>query len=156
MTKRVRFGDIIEIQTRKGLSYVQYTHRNELFGYLVHVLPGFFKSRPPDFNRIAGQETQFVAFIPLQAALNRHIFHVVGNVKIPESKIPFPMFRAAGGSGDRITGKISTWWLWDGEKSWIIGPIKPEQRKLPIKEVWNDTLLIDRIEAGWRPQDDSG
>ncbi len=48
------------------------------------------------------------------------------------------------------------WWLWDGEKSWKVGEISPAQRKLPIKEVMNDTMLIELIEDGWTPETDQG
>ena len=46
------------------------------------------------------------------------------------------------------------WWLWDGEKEWQIGSITNEQRKLPIRQIWNDTMLIARLEQEWRPETD--
>jgi hypothetical protein len=154
MAKKARVGDIVEIRTKKGFAYAQYTHKNQQYGYLLQVLPGFHHSPPIDFAPLANDDTTLLAFVPLQAALNRNIFEIVSNVKIPDRKVPFPLFRAAGGAADKVTGKLNTWWLWNGERSWIIGGLAPEQRKLPIEGVWNDTLLIERIESGWRPEDD--
>ncbi|WP_176536262.1 hypothetical protein [Rhizobium sp. L9] len=47
------------------------------------------------------------------------------------------------------------WWLWDGEKEWRIGQLSAEQHQLSIRGVWNDTLLVERIEFGWTPEIDS-
>jgi YD repeat-containing protein len=41
-----------------------------------------------------------------------------------------------------------------GEKEWKVGDITAEQRKLPLRGIWNDTLLVERIEAGWSPSND--
>ncbi|KAB0641126.1 hypothetical protein F7R21_16180 [Burkholderia latens] len=50
------------------------------------------------------------------------------------------------------TGKVENRWLWDGENEWMVGQITAGQRKLPIREAWNDTMLINRIEEGWLPE----
>ena len=94
----------------------------------------------------------FSTFFPLGAAVNRCIVSVVGNATIPEKQKPFPLFR--NGVVDPKTKKVETWWLWDGEKEWCIGKLTKEQRRLPLNEVWNDTLLVERIESGWTPETD--
>jgi hypothetical protein len=63
------------------------------------------------------------------------------------------VFRA--GVVDPAVGKVVDWWLWDGEKEWRVGSISDEQRKLPIRGCWNDTMLIKRIEEGWLPENDA-
>ena len=55
---------------------------------------------------------------------------------------------------DPQTGKVAIWWLWDGEKEWRVGSLDAKQRKLPIRSVWNDTMLIERIDAGWTAESD--
>jgi hypothetical protein len=55
---------------------------------------------------------------------------------------------------DPSTGKVKVWWLWDGEREWQVGELTEEQRGLSFREVWNDTLLIERIESGWTPETD--
>ncbi|KKQ94781.1 MAG: hypothetical protein UT18_C0007G0037 [candidate division CPR2 bacterium GW2011_GWC2_39_10] len=77
--------------------------------------------------------------------------HIVGNEPVSEEFNKLPLFRARGGID--TDGKVVSWWLWDGEKEWKIGNLTPEQRKLPIREVINDTLLIERIESGWKPEE---
>jgi len=54
-----------------------------------------------------------------------------------------------------VTRKVDVWWLWDGQEEWKVGDLTAEQRRLSIRGVWNDTLLRDRLESGWRPETDS-
>ena len=77
---------------------------------------------------------------------------IVGHEPVPEAAQSFPLFRAAG-FVDR-EGRVHDWWLWDGERAWRIGKLSDAQRALPIRAVWNDTALIERIEEGWTPATD--
>lgn len=152
MGHRIRMGDIIEIPTKKGFAYAQFTHKHSRYGALIRILPGFFETRPSHFTELAQQREIFTSFFPLQAAVNRGIFEVVAHCAIPEKARQFPLFRDGG--VDPTTGKVETWWLWDGEREWKVGEISQEQRGLPIREIINDTLLIERIESGWTPRTD--
>lgn len=145
-------GDLIEIPTARGLAYAQYTHKKEQWGALIRVLPGFHASRPPDLEAVARQEEAFSTFFPLNAAVARGIFKTVGKAAVPPRAQKFPLFRAAGGI-DR-EGRVLNWFLWDGEREWRIDGLTDEQRRLPIRGVWTDLLLIQRIEEGWTPATD--
>ncbi len=76
----------------------------------------------------------------------------VDTYEVPEHSRKFPLFRV--GVIHPETGKVETWWLWDGEKEWPIGSITEDERKLPIRASWNDTMLVQRIEEGWLPKND--
>lgn len=152
MAKRVRTGDIIEIATKRGLSYAQLTHVHESLGALLRVLSGFHKSRPQHLSELSRHNTQFQTFFPLQAAVNRNIVAVVGNEPIPDQWKEFPVFRS--GIPDPGSRTVSTWFLWDGSRAWRIPNLSPAQRMMPIKEIINDTLLIERIESGWTAESD--
>jgi hypothetical protein len=152
MGKRVKEGDIIEIPTAKGLAYAQYALKNREWGALLRVLPGFHQTRPADFAPLVAQPERFVTFFPLQAAVSRKIFAVVAHADVPARAQVFPLFRAAGFI-DR-DGKVQDWWLWDGEREWRVGQLTDELRRLPLRSIFNDTLLITRIEEGWTPETD--
>ena len=62
----------------------------------------------------------------------------------------FPVFRT-GVAND--VGNVEVWWLWDGTKEWKIGKLEPGMEKLPIRGVWNDTLLVQRIIEEWSHED---
>lgn len=151
--KKVKVGDIVEIPTGKGLCYALYTHRHPRYGALLRVLEGFYGERPKEIESLPAHfAVAFSTFFPLQAAVDQGIFEIVGNAKVPPEQQEFPTFRA--GVVDPKTKKVVSWWLWDGEEEWQIGELNAEQRRFPIRGVWNDTLLIERIEAGWRPETD--
>jgi hypothetical protein len=152
MAKKCKIGDVIEIPIRHGLAYAQFSHLHPRYNALLRVLPGKFKSRPSDMMELVGAKEMFVTFFPLQAALNQGIVHFVTNLPVPRVATAFPLFRT--GVEDPKTGRVKDWWLWDGEKEWKVGHINAEQRKLPLRGIWNDTLLIERIETDWTPQSD--
>jgi hypothetical protein len=148
--RRPRLGDIFELATSGGLAYLQYVMKTPRFGALIRILGGTFADRPLSFSHLVRQPERFVTFFPLGAAVAQSVVTYVGHEHVPEWLRKFPLFRAAGNRDPR-TGKVLDWWLWDGEKSWPIGDLRPEHRDLPIREVLNDTLLAERIADGWTP-----
>jgi len=152
--KKPKIGDVIEIETPEGLAYFQYTHEHSKMGSLIRVLPGIYTERPLEFHHLVTQPDRFVTFFPLGAAVHRDIVRIVANEVIPSQARKFPLFRAAG-ARDR-DGRVLNWWLCDGKREWFIGDLEPEHHKLPIEGIWNDTLLIERIVQGWKPEDDLG
>lgn len=148
----VKIGDVVEIPTKLGLSYAHYTHRHAQYVDLLRVFSGSHVARPSNLHQIVEARPAFMCFFPLGAAVRKKIFSIAANVAVPSSGQTFPVFRA--GALNPATGKVGTWWLWDGEKEWPIGGLTAEQRSLSIRGVWNDTYLINRIESGWTPETD--
>jgi hypothetical protein len=150
---RIKVGDVVEIPTPKGLAYAQYINKHQKYGALIRVFSSLYDHRPDNVAAEAlNRAVQFICFFPLQAAVSQGIATVVGNVQVPKDASDFPTFRA--GVIDPATGKVRVWWLWNGEKEWRVGALTPEQRSLPIRGVWNDTILVERITSGWRPEND--
>ena len=155
--KRIRFGDIVEIRTSKGLAYAIHTHRHAKpprYGCVIRLFDGLHRERPTEIASLVNRPIRFITFFPLGAAVNRKLVEVVGNVPVPEHLKAFPIFRL--GNPDPKTHRVTTWWLEDVEndKSWRVGTLTPEQRRLPILGVWNYAFLVERIEDGWRPEND--
>jgi hypothetical protein len=150
--KRAKIGDVIEIRTAKGYAYAIYTHHHKLMGALLRVFNTVYASRPENITGVVEDSVRLVVFFPLQSALNRSIVKTVGNVPIAESLRVFPLFRNPG--VPNLDGKADKWWLWDGERSTPIEKLTQEQRRLPVRGIWNDTLLVERIDNGWRHEDD--
>ena len=150
--KRTKIGDIIEIPVSGGFRYAQYSHHNPMMGALLRILPGTYTVRPPDLKDVVNEETLYYVFFPVKEAVSRGIFQTIGNFHIPGHSERFPLFRCAS-LPDR-EGKVQDCWLWDGNKDWRVGAMRPEHRDLPIQEIWNDTCLVEKLEAGWLPRDD--
>lgn len=153
MAHRAKIGDILEIPIANGLAYAQYTHQHPTHGGLIRVFDTIFDSRPNDLSELVKGPVRFSTFLPVRAAVSRGIFKVIGHHEVAPFNQRFPIFR--NGIEDPKTKKVSVWWFWDGEKEWKVGEIRPEERKMPIVGVWNATMLVKRIEEGWRPENDS-
>jgi hypothetical protein len=150
--KRPKLGDIIEIPTSKGLAYAQYTHQHSQYGGLLRVFDTLHEKRPENFSSLVKSEVRFSTFFPLHAAVRQGIYNIVAHEEVASPNRSFPVFRT--GIADPQTKKVAVWWFWDGENEWRVGEITPEQRKMPLRGVWNDTMLVYRIEEGWRPETD--
>lgn len=147
-----KFGDIFEIAFNTGFAYGIYTHKVPQFGSLVRIFEGIHETSLSDFGDFDQRDVQFSAFFPLGAAARRKLVRIAGWIPVPEKLKAFPMFR--DGVANLLTKKVKNWWLWDGHREWCVGDITKEQRAFPLREVWNDTLLRERIEQGWRPLTD--
>jgi hypothetical protein len=143
--KRLKLGDVVEIPTNRGLAFAQYTHRHPQFGWLIRVLPGFYPARPGSLRQVVDQPARFSIFFPLAAAVNQRLLAVVANELVHEKDRPFPIFR-------EVMPGTKVWWLWDGERSWRVGDLTPEQRKMPLRSIVNHKALLDMIESGWTPE----
>lgn len=148
--KRPIIGDVIEIETPSGLAYTQLSHIDKQFGHLLRVLPGLFKDRPESFSSLVSLKERFHVFFPLGAALTKGIVKRVGNEDVPTWAQKFPLMRKAGWRDE--SGKVLNWWLWDGEREWNVDSLTPEQESLSLAQIWNDTLLIQRIVENWSPE----
>jgi hypothetical protein len=99
---------------------------------VIHVFDRLYDSRPYEIAKIAGNPVRFAAFFPLQAAVNKKLVEVVGNVPIPDDLKPFPVFRS--GNPDSRTKKVETWWLRDLErdKTWKVGTLRRNSGSCPF------------------------
>jgi len=147
----IKIGDVYSIRVASGCAYFQYTKKISPMGALIRVLPGAYMDTP-DIETLIECDTNFWIFFPVSAALKKNVIMRVGNYYIPEHSRQPPVFRT--GVVDPGTGKVETWWFWNGEKEWKIGQITEAQKKMPIRGAWNDTLLIQRINEGWLPEND--
>lgn len=149
----VRIGDVFELETPKGLAYLQYTHETKSDGALVRVLRGTYPTREP-IAPIVNTREQFFAFVPIAASVRQGLVRAVGHHPVPEHARKFPLFKARVFAG---LGRPQRWDLWDGDVvTSVPGPLTPEQRALPIREVVTPSLLADRIGEGWAPEDEVG
>jgi hypothetical protein len=156
MGKRIKIGDIVEVPTSKGLAYAQVTHihgeEHSSYGPLVRIVPGFFTKRPERFDELVRQKPVAMMFCTLRAAIKSGVCEIVANVPVPEESKKFPLFR--GSNNDPGGDAPKKWWFWDGDRTWPVGKISAEQRRMPLREIVDGVLLRERIESGWSPATD--
>lgn len=144
-------GDVIEIPTPKGLAYAQYTHRHDLYGELIRILPGLYDRRPESFAELVRSKELYFVFFTLAAAVSKGVVEIAAQESVPRAAVEFPLMRRRGA----ITpdGKVLNWWLWNGETEWRVDELNEEQESLSIRGVWNAALLVERIVEGWTPKE---
>ncbi len=146
-----KIGDVIEIAIDDRYAYAHYSHKHKTYGALLRVMPSTFTVRPSSFAWISETEPQFLCFFPLGAAIKQGLVERAGQAPLAKAAQALPVFRASV----RTPHGWGPWWLWDGEKEWLVGALQPGMEKFPIRGVVNDTLLVERIRSGWRSESDA-
>jgi len=114
---------------------------------MIRVFSGQYSKFPDDLDTFVDQDAAFWLFFPLGAAARRKIVEKVGYASIPERALKPPLFRSAILQMPMWITDYST-----GRK-WSPPVITPNMYDYQINSLWNDTLLIERIESGWKPSD---
>jgi hypothetical protein len=147
----VQIGQVLEIETPRGLAYVQYVSRHTKYGDTIRVLPGLFKARPLEFSELA-RERGYFTFYPVKLAAARGLISVVAKELIPSGlEAPRRMRRPVGIARN---GRVLTWFIMGDDANFGRHELTPEERRLPIAEIWNHEFLVDRLARGWSPETD--
>ena len=160
-TRKARIGDVCEIQTPKGLGYVQYTHEHPDMGQLVRILPGLFLERPIVSELVKTRELYFTFYV-LNHAIRKLLASVVSNEPIPEWAKTVPLMRFDR-SFDRI--ERPNWLIADAFFELTVENLKrtlphlkhvltPEEETLSIHALWGHQAMVDSLVEGWTPSRD--
>jgi len=148
--KSAKPGDIIQIETTRGVALARFMAQDPFHGALLDVFNEIHSAVPRDIFSAISKEPAFQTFFPLNHAVRNGIVKVVGHCPVPAGYIP-PLFRV--GFRDR-NGIVEDWWLWDGNKEWKVGKLTSEQKRFPIRRTINDAKLVELIEREWTPESD--
>jgi hypothetical protein len=146
--KRIKLGDVFEIEITQGKAYFQYVFNNEMIGELIRVLPGIFETQFNDLPQLVNGETEYFIHFPVKAACKQKIIKFVGNYDLPNSLSIPNYFRddKRDRDGNLIGWQIVNYETWKRE---TVYQLTEEQKKLSPWGTWNDTFLIDRISEKW-------
>lgn len=145
--KRIKIGDVFVINTKKGNAYLQFVYDNKNICELVRILPGLYQQQP-DISKLVLLKEKYCIHFPIKGAAKKGIVINVGNYPIPINfEIPNNMRTDFSDS----TGKLISWHIIDyntwNRKSVI--KLNENQIRLSPFEIWNDTLLVERLEDEW-------
>jgi hypothetical protein len=141
---KIKIGDVFEIETSKGLAYLQYVHQGS--SALIRILPGLYQGVPENLGEIVQNKELFFLKFPIKAALKQKIVKFILNYELPSDlKLPTHM---------RIkysTNNEQFWYIVDYStmKREILYELNDEQKKLSPWGTWNDTLLKEKLAEGW-------
>ncbi|WP_157019542.1 hypothetical protein [Mesorhizobium xinjiangense] len=137
-------GDIVEIRTPGGFSYVQVTHNHPSYPEVVRALPGLHGKRPTEFDMLARSQSAFVAMIPLGGAIEKRRIEGerVARTSIPEEHAAFPTFRMP--IHDK-QGGVAYWWFWDGQGLRYSTEPDADAEKYPMREVMSVEAFLKKL-----------
>ncbi len=143
---RSKLGNVFEIDTKKGGALLQYIHFSEDIGEMTRV---FFYTKPQnsnDLSNLSSLKEDFFLFFPLSAAFRKGIVRKVGHAPVPASGKPKYMR-----TKHAVRGEFLGWHIVDVDtwKRRLVKDLSDEEKQLSPWGIWNDTLLIERLEAGW-------
>lgn len=144
--KKIQLGDIFEIETSKGLAYLQYVWQDKLTGEMIKVWGQFYASRLTDFQEMVSDKERFIISFPVAAGMRKGIIKRVGN--LPIVGFVKPSFMRTKHS---IRGEFLGWHIVDTEtlQRSLVVSLNSSQIQLSPWGIWNDTLLIEKLESGW-------
>jgi hypothetical protein len=145
--KATRPGDVLEVETPKGFSYVQYVGKHSEYGDVIQVFGGLYKSRLADLMVLSTQPAYF-AFYSARASVKRGLVRIAGSCPLSK-EIPC-IIRRAGARA--TTGKVLSWIIESDGKELMKRHLSETERQLPIGAVWDHALLVLRISEGWSPE----
>ncbi|NAS14136.1 hypothetical protein [Poritiphilus flavus] len=148
MAKRIKInlGDIFKIQTKKGYAFMQCVHSDKLEGEIIKVFYKIWDNSEQTIDDILKSDFFLVGF-PLKYALKQGIVALVGNSDIGFFEKP-KFMRSPHQIGEEKLG----WHIIDTAtmKRKLVKTLNDEQKKLSPWGIWNDTLLIENLDSGWR------
>ncbi|QVK17533.1 hypothetical protein KHQ81_11835 [Mycoplasmatota bacterium] len=147
MSKVIK-GDVFELITPKGKLFIQNIDQKPKEPNLVRILQRFHIEESLEVNKLVEEPEQFSIFFALRFALKKGIVRKVGNFNIPNSyNIPTEMRTPVVDKN----GKLKHWHIVDVETlvRKRVDKLSDTQKKLSPHEIWNDTLLIERLVSGW-------
>lgn len=154
-----RIGDIAEIETSAGLSYVQYVHDDRDMGQLVRVLPGLYSCRPKNLAPLAARRELYFIFYTLEYALRAQQATIVANAALPNWTTDEPVMRQSAGVAP--DGKTMSWRIVPAmhpltteflRRTPIVQELTEEQRKLSIRQLWPHPVMVKELARSWTPE----
>jgi len=149
---RLVVGDVIEIDTGvDGLAYAQYANRARLYGTLIRVLPGLYRSRP-DVAELVHGPTRYWVFYPVASSAKDGLVTVVGNFPLPKGAHRIPAMKSRGVVD--ATGHVLSWTIVEEERRKRVTELTREERALPTLQVVNHPRLVEWVLGEYSPEHD--
>ena len=148
-SRRLKAGDILEVQTSRGLSYLQYVGKHTEYGDVIRVLPGWHEYRVTDFTALIAK-AGYLAFYSARAAVTRGFVETIDSCPLPTGVEVPRNLRRAGARGP--SGAILTWIVENAGQETLRRELTEAEKKLPIAAIWDHELLVLRISQGWSPE----
>lgn len=146
--KRLKTGDVLAINTKKGIAFLQYVLDTENNCQLIRILDGLYDQHSDFSEEMLSRKEKYFLHFPLYAAYKRKLITFIGSYVLPTNLNIPKYFRSQ--LIHPLTGK-SSWYIREENSSSMkhILKLSEDEIKLSDWSVWNDTLLKERLEENW-------
>jgi hypothetical protein len=145
--RRIKSGDVFEIITPKGKGYFQFVFDNKEICELIRVLPGIYTEHHSNIIELATAKEMYFVHFPLKAAIKQGKVDFIDNFRLPKDlELPKKMREDYSDSEGNRGWHIINYDTWQRE---FVQELSKEQLKLSPWEIWNDSMLIERLAEGW-------
>lgn len=147
MVKMTKTGDVFEIITPKGRAYFQFVLDNKEICELIRVLHGVYNEQPNYMKKLVETKEMYFIHFPLKAAIKQGIVKYIDNFDFPKDlEFPQKMREDYSDSKGNRGWHIISYDTWQRE---FVQKLSKEQLNLSPWEIWNDSMLIERISQKW-------
>lgn len=144
---KIQIGDVFELETNKGLAYVQYCSLDNDGIEMIRILPGLYSDRPSDLENLVSQKELFSVQFCLIAAYRKKLVALVRHFAVPSDYETPTKMRTT----HVINGDFLGWHIIEKETLHriLVTELSQEQVQLSPYGIWNDSLLKERLEENW-------
>jgi hypothetical protein len=143
--ERLLPGHVLEFHVSGRFAYAQYLGRHPLLGDAIRLCPLLHDAAVAVSPNLFSDDS-YVVFYPASIAVCRRIAEIVGTVANPA--VP-TRYRRAGALKD---GRFLNWIVESDDGEVVKMQLTAEERGLPIAEIWNHEMLLQRLREHWRPE----
>lgn len=148
--KKLKIGDVLQINLTDAFAYGQYTHKHSTLGYIIRVFEGIHKRKCSPIELVSKSILYYI-LIHVPFCVKNGSIEVVGNIPLESTDQNLPLFRVSG----IVSPNHSTdWFLWENGKRTKITKLTNKIRKLSILQAVDDSTLRRMIENNWTPEGD--
>ena len=144
---RLRPGDVLEVISGQHVWVLSYVGRHPSLGDLIWVIPQAFAELPTEpCSALRGDG--YYQFYPATTATRHGLVRKVGFCPSEMRMIPAQYCNIMSENAD---GTVRIWNVCDGTTRVVREELTADEALLPIGEIVNHAMLVERLEEGWTP-----
>ena len=144
---RLRPGDVLATDCDNSVALLGYVGRHAHFGDLLLIPTRAFAS--VDEMCSVFNTSAYFQFYPATASLRHGLVRKVGFCAEAMRVIPPRWCNIIDQNDD---GTVRVWNVCDGNTRLVRHTLSDDERQLPVGEIINHPILLERLRAGWTPE----
>ena len=142
--KTIGIGDCFRLKDAGREIIMHVTKKDQEYGERIGVLT---PPRELTIGELGELNYLFQVYFPVTHAWKKGLLEWLGNFPVRSAEI---IMRRPGKRDN--DGRICNWFLVFEDGSEVFREkLSPQEKKLSLAVIWNDTMLVDMVNSGWKP-----